>query len=238
LSKGLIIIPAYNEENNIGRVIREIKSKNVDVDIVVIDDGSTDRTREMVQNEKVDVISHVHNLGYGAALQTGFRYSVKRGYKFVVQFDGDGQHDPDDILPMVEELERADSDIVIGSRFLGKGSFKMGILKQIVVNFMKLIIKISTGTKITDPTSGFKGLSKRTYNYYSLKENFPHDYPDADILIQMLRLKYRVREIPVNIRYRTQGKSMHSGLKPIVYLLKILLSIMVVLLRERLIKEG
>jgi glycosyltransferase involved in cell wall biosynthesis len=238
LPKGIIIIPTYNEEQNIGRVIREIKSRKVDIDIIVIDDGSTDRTREIVENENVDVISHIHNLGYGAALQTGFRYSIKRGYKFVIQFDGDGQHDPDDILPMVEELQKGESDIVIGSRFLGKGSFKMGVLKQSLVNFMKLIIKVSTGTKISDPTSGFKGLSKRTYRYYSQKENFPHDYPDADILIQMLRRKYKVNEIPANIRYRTKGKSMHAGLKPVVYLMKILLSIIIVLLRERLIKEG
>lgn len=233
MSKTIIIIPAYNEEKNIAAVLRDIKGKNLGADILVIDDGSLDRTKEIAMSEGVNVISHLYNLGYGAALQTGFKYSIKNGYDFVVQFDGDGQHDPDELLPMINELKKNDADIIIGSRFLGKGNFKMGILKKTVVSFMKFLIKLSTGYRVTDPTSGFKGLSGRTFGYYGQRENFPQDYPDADILIQMMRLNYKVREIPVNVRYRNQGTSMHSGLKPIVYIMKILLSILIILIRDR-----
>lgn len=237
MSKGLIIIPAYNEEKNIGSVLKNIKGLNLGLDMVVVNDGSKDRTKGAVKAEKVDVISHLYNLGYGGALQTGFKYANSKGYDYVILFDADGQHDVKYLPKMKEEIEKGDVDAITGSRFLGEGQFKPGVLKGSVIKLMRFLIKLATNKKITDPTSGFKGLSKRVYSYYAVMGNFPSDYPDADIIIHMLRLKYRMREIPISINQRNSGKSMHSGIKPLIYILKMLLSIFIVLLRELFRKE-
>jgi glycosyltransferase involved in cell wall biosynthesis len=237
MAKGLILIPVFNEERNIGKVLKDIKELKLDVDLLVINDGSKDNTLKVVKAFEVEVISHIINLSYGSALQTGFKYAVMKDYDYVLQFDGDGQHDPKDIYPMIEEIEKNGIDIVIGSRFLGKGNFKVGFLKKIVIRFMAFLINIFTACKITDPTSGLKALSKRTFSYYSKTGNFPSDYPDADIIIKMLRKKYKIAEIPINVRTRNYGTSMHSGLKPIIYILKVLLSIFITLLREIFVKE-
>ena len=126
---------------------------------------------------------------------------------------------------MKEEISKGKVDIISGSRFLGNTTQNLGILKRFVMSLLRFIIKVTTGTKISDPTCGFKALSKPTYEYYSIMGNYPPDYPDADLLIQMILLGYKIQEIPVNVRKREHGVSMHSGLKPIVYLMKMLLSI-------------
>lgn len=237
MAAGLVIIPAYNEESNIGKVLDEIINMNLDVDILVIDDGSADRTKYIAKQKNVEVLSHPYNMGYGAALQTGFKYAVESNYKYVIQFDADGQHYPEYIKEMIEELERDSYDIIIGSRFIENKEYKTSNLKMIVIKLMRMLIKLFTGKRITDPTSGFQGLSSRTFKYYSVMGNFPYDYPDADIIIQMLRLGYRLKEIPITIKERTCGESMHSGIKPLIYLLKMLLSIFIVIIRDVFLKE-
>lgn len=237
MSEGLIIIPAYNEQSKIGDVIEDIKSLNLNLDILVVDDGSKDKTKDIVMEKNINIISHPFNLGYGTALQTGFKYAVKKKYKYVIQFDGDGQHIANYICDMKKEFKKEDYDIVIGSRFINKEKYKIGFFKIIVIKLMRTLIKFLTGQRVTDPTSGFKGLSYRTFKYYSLMTNFPSDYPDADIIIRMIRHNYKLKEIPITIKKRTSGKSMHSGLKPIVYLLKILLSIFIIILRDIFLRE-
>lgn len=232
MSKGLIIIPAYNEEKNIGSVLDEISNLSLDLDIVVINDGSVDKTKEIVEEKNIKVISHPYNLGYGAALQTGFKYAAKNQYEYIIQFDGDGQHYGKYIEEMKNEIEKDEYDIVVGSRFVGNKEYKIEFLKKIVIRYMRSVIKTFTGTKITDPTCGFKGYKRKVFTYYSLFSNFPSDYPDADIIIDMLRHKFKIKEIPITIRQRTYGKSMHSGIKPLIYLMKINLSIFIVLLRD------
>lgn len=237
MSRGLIIIPAFNEEKNIGKVLEDILNLNIDTDILVIDDGSKDKTKETVKKYNVDIISHIYNLGYGGALQTGFKYAVIKGYKYVILFDADGQHDHKELPLMVREIEKGDADVILGSRFLGKGNFRTGILKGVVIWLMRFLIRLTTGAKITDPTSGFRCLSKKIYSYYAVMGNFPSDYPDADIIIQMLKKKSIIREIPIDVKQRIEGTSMHSGLRPLMYIFKMLLSILIVLLRGMFIKE-
>lgn len=228
----LIIIPAYNEEKNIRQVLKEIRNFNYDVDIIVINDASQDKTRSVVEANGERVINHLYNLGYGGALQTGFKFALDKGYKYVIQFDGDGQHDPADIQSIINELESGDCDIVIGSRFLDSNSFKLSLVKRFAVKIFRFIIRISTGVKITDPTSGLQGLNRKTYAFYSRMGNFPDDFPDADTLIHMLKNSYRVKEIPAHMKHRKYGQSMHSGLKGFYYILKMIVSISVVLLRS------
>lgn len=229
----LVIIPAYNEEQNVGRVIKEIRSLNLDLDLVVIDDGSTDLTKFVVREKEEKLISLPFNIGYGGALQTGYKYAVSMDYNYVVQFDADGQHDSSDILLIIEQLTTGEYDIVIGSRFLGKSSFYTSIPKKLAIMFFRLLIKWSTGVPITDPTSGLQGLTKQVYTYYATMGNYPEDYPDTDTLISMILSGYRVTEIAAHIRERHSGKGMHSGIKTLYYFIKMLVSILIVLIRGK-----
>ncbi|RNC62973.1 MAG: Undecaprenyl-phosphate mannosyltransferase [Candidatus Dichloromethanomonas elyunquensis] len=228
----LIIIPAYNEEKNITKVLHGIFQHCPSCDVLVVNDGSKDSTSQTAKKEGVFVIDHLYNIGYGGALQTGFKYAVTCGYEFVIQFDADGQHDPKDILKIIEYLETKDYDIVIGSRFLND-SAKVGLLKEIAIKYFSLLIKVFAGKKITDPTSGLQGLNNHVFSYYAIMGNFPEDFPDADTLIHMLKRNCRVIEIPANIRERMSGESMHIGMKTIYYFFKMLVSIAVVVLKDK-----
>ncbi|MEN8904521.1 MAG: glycosyltransferase family 2 protein [Clostridiales bacterium] len=226
----LIIIPVYNEEDNIGSVIDEINEKEPTVDIIVINDGSIDNTEKIVLSKGINILSLPFNFGYGNALQLGFKYALQNNYNNVIQFDGDGQHNPADISKIKKTLDFNKYDIVIGSRFINKSDFKISLSKKMALYFLKSLIYLFSNYKINDPTSGLQGLSKKTYSYYSKPWNYPNDYPDADVLIKMLKLGFTTIEIPVNMRSRSKGQSMHSGLKPFIYMLKITLSILVVVL--------
>jgi glycosyltransferase involved in cell wall biosynthesis len=227
----LVLIPAFNEANNITGVLRGIRNLKMGLDILVINDGSTDNTPAAVEEAGERVINLCHNLGYGGALQTGFKFATSKGYQYVIQFDADGQHDPQDIPIILEQLRTGSADIVVGSRFLGK-SFKIGFFKQMAIILFRFIIIISTGSKITDPTSGLQGLTKQVFSHFAITANYPEDFPDADTLISSMLLGFRVTEIPANIRVRSTGQSMHTGFRTVFYLLKMLISISVVLMRQ------
>ena len=233
MTKCLIIIPAYNEEKNIGNVLKEIVQLYPGIDVLVIDDGSSDNTGTIVLEQRVKLITHPFNLKYGSALQTGFKYAMINGYRHVIQFDADGQHDPQDIKIIIKIMEKGKADIIIGSRFLGKGAEGMGFFKKTAIIIFRLIIRVFTGQKITDPSSGLQGLTRRAFGYYALMGHYPADYPDADVLIQMILNGFKVCEFPANIRARNSGQSMHAGIRPVYYLIKMLVSILVVLLRPK-----
>ena len=239
MSDNLVIIPAYNEEKNIARVLRGLKGLNMDVDMLVVNDGSSDQTASIVHNEGIQIITLPYNLGYGGALQTGFKFAVAKGYHYVVQLDADGQHHPEDLKILLDTIIKEEMDIVIGSRFLVKGFMQIGFMKKMAIKTFQLLIKISTGKVITDPSSGYQALSREAFRYYASMGHYPQDYPDADVLIHMLNNGFRVCEIPVKMRERENGTSMHSGLKPIYYLVKMLVSIIVILLRGKsTVKDG
>ncbi|MBL0389011.1 glycosyltransferase family 2 protein [Tumebacillus sp. ITR2] len=235
----LIVIPGYNEEQNIAKVLTGILAQNLPADILVVDDGSLDKTAQIASSYPVTVISHPYNLGYGAALQTGYKYATAKGYQFVLQFDGDGQHDPINLVNLIAELQKGGVDIVIGSRYLEGGtSFQTGAAKKVGVQFFRRMIQTTTGLKISDPTSGLRGISAAVFNYYAVRDRFPADFPDADMLIEQIFRDYRIREIPAHMRHREAGVSMHAGLKPILYMMKVSLAICVVLLQSKLTKRG
>lgn len=233
----LVVIPAYNEQRNIVATIKSIQAAVAEVDIVVVDDGSTDQTALLARQQGATVLSLPFNLGYGAALQTGFRYAKMKNYEEVVQIDADGQHEPDCIPALLNELRKSDVDVVIGSRFLGQGTYRPPVLRLLGIYLMRGLIRITTRKTITDPTSGYQALGARAIAVYA-SEVYPVDYPDADILIMIHRMGLRVREIPVQMYPQTNGKSMHSGLKPVWYMFKMLLSILVTLLRPAPKMEG
>lgn len=227
----LIVIPAYNEEKNISSLLETIRKKMSEVDILVIDDGSTDCTARVAEKAGALVMKLPFNIGYGAALQTGFKYALMKRYQYVVQMDADGQHDPDSIKALLDEIRKEDVDVVIGSRFFGNKEYKAPFVRRTGIYIFGKIASIITGQSSTDPTSGFQALNRDAVRFYA-SPYYPADYPDADVIIMLHRAGLRIREIPVTMHARKEGKSMHSGLKPLYYIFKMFLSMFVTLLRN------
>jgi glycosyltransferase involved in cell wall biosynthesis len=232
LGKIIIILPAYNEEKNLSRIIREIKTVIPEANILVIDDCSQDFTYNIAQMEGAIVLRHPFNMGYGAALQTGYKYALENGYDYLVQLDSDGQHEPKDIKKILSPVLLGEVDLVLGSRFWEKSAFRQNGMKLLGIKLFCLIYSIITGQRITDPTSGFQAMNRKLIRFYST-EVFPPDYPDVDMLLLLRRNKLNLKELPVRMYPNRELKSMHSGLKPLYYVFKMFLSILVTVLRKK-----
>jgi len=232
MKETLLIVPAYNEDEKIASVIRHVFDSAPDCDIVVIDDGSEDNTVAAARKTDVPVISLPFNMGYGVALQTGYKYAFAKGYEYLVQIDGDGQHDPACISDLLSSLKAGDADVVIGSRFLGTESYRPSFVRKMGMSFFKKMVSLVLGQKVTDATSGFQAFNKNVICFL-IKDVFPCDYPDADVLIALHMAGFTIKEVPVRMFSNSDGKSMHSGMKPLYYIFKMLLSISVTLLRSR-----
>ena len=242
----LLIMPAYNEEACIGKFLEQLEAPEIAniADVLVIDDGSSDNTGRIVKEKNHTLIRHVYNMGYGAALMTGYKYAIRRNYKYVIQIDSDGQHDPCNILTIYHKLKEQDEngqtpDIVLGSRFLEGGkSFPISILKKIAIGGFRRLIHVTTGEKITDPTTGLQGLNRRTVLYYSIYSHFDLQYPDANMLMETMLLGCKVKEIPAVMHRRKSGTSMHHGLAPMLYMIHMFYSICAIWLRIRVMKKD
>jgi len=226
----LFIIPCYNEALNIEKVVLELKSEFPDADILIVNDASKDNSLEVIKNLGVAYLNLPFNLGYSGALQAGFKYAEANGYDFLVQFDGDGQHIASEAGKLINVFHEFTCDIVIGSRFLLNSGYKHGLLKTIGTSLFTMLIKLICNETISDPTSGFQVLSKRTISRYSKMNNYP-EFPDANLIIEMLILGYKIKEVPVKMRLREFGVSMHSGFwRPVKYMIGMFYSIFMIIL--------
>jgi glycosyltransferase involved in cell wall biosynthesis len=228
----LVIIPAFNEEMNLASVLGAVKATLPDYDIVVVNDGSKDRTKEVAYAAGADVVSHPVNIGYGAAVQTGFKYACKKGYALVVLLDADGQHDPNDAPSLVRTLQDRSVDMVIGSRFMVNNGYKTTFARFVGRNLFSLLTYLITHKNFLDITSGFQVLNGQAVAF--LSRSYPVDYPDAEVIILMLLNGFRITEAPAAFRQRTKGQSMFSLPRKIYYPFKGLLAILIVLMREAL----
>lgn len=228
----LIIIPAFNEANNLPVVIPHIRRAAPGFDLVVINDGSSDQTSQVARSHHVSVIDLPVNLGYGGAVQTGFRYAVRHNYDFAVVIDADGQHDPDNIMALVNVVASGEADIAIGSRFRGCANYPIPKIKRMGMKIFAWLVSQITKQEVTDPTSGFQAMNKSVLKFFAY-DNYPVDYPDADTLLILYYAGFHTIEVPVIIHQRLSGVSMHSGWKPIYYVGKMWLAISMVLLREK-----
>jgi glycosyltransferase involved in cell wall biosynthesis len=227
----LILIPAYNEEKRIVGVIVQIRSAFPNAAILVVNDGSRDSTATAARQAGAIVVSHPFNMGYGAAIQTGYKYARDKGHDYLVQLDADGQHDPACIPALLAPVIRGEADIAIGSRFLGT-SYRPPLARRLGMALFRRIVTMVTGMNVTDTTSGFQAFNRDVIRFFAT-DIFPIDYPDADMLIMLHRAGFRMIEVPVRMFENSEGTSMHSGLKPIYYMFKMLLSICVTLMREQ-----
>jgi glycosyltransferase involved in cell wall biosynthesis len=229
----LIIIPAYNEEEAIAGVIEEIRSLGRDYDIVVVDDGSTDRTFDVAAKTGVKILHLPVNLGIGAAVQTGFKYALRNNYDVAVQVDGDGQHPPSEVPKLIEAMEQSGADIVIGSRFLEKKGFQSTFSRRVGINYFRFLHRMLTRLDIADSTSGFRALNRRALEM--AEDYYPDEYPEAESLVPFALHGLKVVEAPVAMRERRGGVSSIKKLHALYYMFKVTIGILFTYLR---LKKG
>lgn len=234
--KKLIIIPAYNESESIKDTIKDITENAKGFDYVIINDCSTDNTARICEDNNYNYINLPINLGIGGAVQTGYRYAKENGYDIAVQVDGDGQHDVSYLEMMANELINDKCDMVIGSRFIKKEGFQSSFARRIGIVYFANLIKLVTGTKITDPTSGLRMVGRDVIDIFS--KEYPKDYPEPESVVAILRQGMKVKEVSVIMRERQGGVSSIRLWKSVYYMIKVTIAILVECFRKHRKKVG
>lgn len=221
----LIIIPAYNEAENIERVVDNIVQNFPQYDYVVINDGSSDSTRDICHKRGYQYLNLSINLGIGGAVQTGYKYAKDKGYDIAVQIDGDGQHDISYLANLLPFLRNGEADIVIGSRFIDKEGFQSSAARRTGIKILSTLIFLCTGCKVKDVTSGFRAVNKKFIDIYS--SNYPTDYPEPEAIVAAVMHGGKIKEQPVIMREREKGTSSINLAKSVYYMIKVTLAILV-----------
>ena len=233
----LVVIPAFNEEKNVGTVLRRIRSLPDPPDVVVVNDGSRDRTGDVARREGARVIDLPVNLGIGGAVQTGFRYAVRKGYRFAVQLDADGQHDPAELHRILDPVRSGEVDIAIGSRFVADTGYRAPLMRRIGMVILAGFISRIVGRPVRDSTSGFRAYNRPAFAF--LAEHYPVDYPEPEAVVLLARNGFRIAEVPVKMHERLNGTSSIDTGRSVYYMIKVLLAVFVESLRARLrVEEG
>jgi glycosyltransferase involved in cell wall biosynthesis len=227
----LVIIPAYNEEKAIGKVIGELREIRPEVDVLVVNDGSTDHTLEVVRELGCKAVSLPFNLGIGGAVQTGFKYALQHGYPYAIQVDGDGQHIASEIHVLMQAMMSGEADVVIGSRFIESRGYTTSFVRRMGVRVFVAVNSLVLRKKITDNTSGFRAYNRRAIAF--LAENYPQDYPEPESVIMLGMNGFRILEVGVRMRERAAGQSSISAVRSVYYMIKVLLAIFVDVFKER-----
>jgi glycosyltransferase involved in cell wall biosynthesis len=223
--KTLIIIPLYNEEENIDFILNDLKENSNFCDLLFIDDNSTDNTYGKLLGLTNFPVLHLSvNLGIGGTVQLGFKYAKEKNYDIAVQYDGDGQHVAAEITKLLKPIFEDKADVVVGSRFLSGNSEYKGLkTRKIGIIFFQLLNSILIGKRITDSTSGFRAYNLKAISF--LSDNYPSDYPEPEAIILFHKNNLRFLEVPVEMRLRLKGKSSILGILSFYYMLKVTISI-------------
>jgi glycosyltransferase involved in cell wall biosynthesis len=231
------IVPAFNEEHTIARVIGELRAFDPGLDVVVVDDGSVDGTARAATALGAEVLRLPFNLGIGGAVQTGFRFAFERDYDVVVRVDGDGQHDPAQLGRVLGPLLHGDADIVVGSRFAGDSAsgYRSSRSRRIGIRLLAGIVSRIVGQRLTDTTSGFQAVNRRGIALFA--RDYPHDYPEVEAIVMVHRHRLRLLEVPVEMRERGGGRSSITALRSVYYMVKVVLAIFVGLFRRNVVPE-
>jgi len=228
--KSLIIIPAYNEEKSIEKTVADIMENAPGFDYIIVNDCSTDGTRQLCARKNLCVLNLPVNLGIGGAVQTGYLYAYQNQYDVAVQFDGDGQHDASYLQQMQEYLLQENADMVIGSRFIKKEGFQSSGLRRMGIRYFTNLIYFLTGSRITDPTSGMRMVNRKVIELFLAC--YPKDYPEPESVVTILKKKMKVVEYPVIMRERKEGTSSISPIKSVYYMVKVTLAILMEKIRR------
>jgi len=228
--KALIIIPCYNEEDTIASLCIEIRNKT-NCDIIVINDCSTDKSKQILKENNIPHLNLPVNLGIGGAVQTGYRYALRNGYDIAIQIDGDGQHDPEWVNKLTEPIIQGNADLVIGSRYIDKTGFQSTKMRRFGIKLFEILIKILTRKKITDATSGFRAANQKAIKLFTIY--YAIDYPEPESNSLAIRNKLRVKEIPVTMRERQGGVSSITPAKSVYYMFKVSLGIIISIIKPK-----
>ena len=228
--KKIIVIPAYNEEGNLEKTVRDIRENAPDFDYVIVNDCSTDNTLGMCREKGFSYLNLPVNLGIGGAVQTGYRYAYYHGYDLAVQFDGVGQHSAKFLAQMAKVLEETESDMVIGSRFIEKEGFQSSGLRRIGIRYFSLLIKLLTGKTVTDPTSGMRMINRKLLKKFT--NEYPKDYPEPESVVTVLSEKHKVTEIPVVMNEREEGISSISLRNSVYYMIKLSFAVVIARMKK------
>ncbi|WP_026263617.1 glycosyltransferase family 2 protein [Paenibacillus sanguinis] len=229
--KKLIIIPAFNEAQNLDKVIGDIKQFTRGFDYIIVNDCSTDNTLQLCKKKSYNVLNLSTNLGIGGCVQAGYKYAKEHGYDIAVQFDGDAQHNAKYINDMYQYLIDRNVDMVIGSRFIEKSGFQSSKLRRVGIKFISFLIRVLVRKNITDPTSGFRMVNKSVID--SLCDYYPTDYPEPESIVSISRQGFRVSEIPVEMNERLNGESSINLTRSVYYMLKVSLAILIDSLKDK-----
>jgi len=228
--KRIAIVPAFNEERNVGRVLDELRAIDPGLDVVVVSDGSTDRTAEVASARGAYVIRLPFNLGIGGAVQTGFRHAWEEGYELAVRLDGDGQHDPGELGVLVAPVVAGEADLAVGSRFVEGGGYRSSVARRVGIRVLARVVSLIARQRLTDTTSGFQACNRRAIALYAA--DLPHDYPEVEGMVMAIKHRIRLVEVPVRMREREHGHSSIGALASLYYMIKILLALFVDLFRR------
>ena len=226
----LVIVPAYNEEESLPVTLAELRRRASGFDVLVVDDGSRDRTARVARESGVPVVSHTVNLGVGGALQTGFRWALLYGYGVGVQLDADGQHDPGCLEALLEPVLSGACDVSIGSRYVARSGYRAPLARRLGMMLFSSVVRLTVGQHITDTTSGFRAYDREVMEV--CQHDFPKDFPDAPLLIYLARRGFRLAEVPVEMRTREAGRSFYTLSKSLYYPYKNMLASLMVLLKR------
>ena len=228
----LVIIPAFNEGKNIFDLVTRIQTLYPEFDLVVINDGSTDNTASEVRRSGAMLLTLPCNMGYGIAIQTGYKLAFQQGYEYLIQIDGDGQHEPRCIQKIHDELLRDRADLILGSRFAGEVKYKPELVRRIGMSLFRWIVNRITYLHLSDVTTGFQGMNRKVLQEF-VQDSFPFDYPDADVIIMAHKKGQRIKEVPVTVYPNKEGKSMHATFyTSCVYVLQMFISLGILLIQK------
>jgi glycosyltransferase involved in cell wall biosynthesis len=221
----LAIIPAYNEEGSVGKVIEEIRTNLSQADILIVNDGSTDLTPGIAKSKGAIVLDLPFNLGIGGAMQAGYKYAHENDYDIAVQVDADGQHDAKEIQKLLDALEVGKLDVAIGSRFLLGSEYKGSIMRRIGIAIFSGVISTIVRQRVTDPTSGFRASNRKAIQLFA--SDYPQDYPEPEVVILLHQCHLKMGEVSVKMNERYSGESSITKIRSIYYMVKVLLAIFV-----------
>jgi glycosyltransferase involved in cell wall biosynthesis len=225
----LIIIPAFNEEANVGHVVDEVRRQLPKIPVLVIDDCSKDATAHVARAAGAHVLSLPHHLGLGGCVQAGYKFAFELGCQYVIRVDGDGQHDPVDIPRMLEVLQTTGCEMVIGSRFVDGNGTHTSLLRAAGITFFRWVLRPILGKSVSDPTSGFVGVNRSALEVFS--KSFPLEYPEIEALVVLQRKAFRFEEVPCRMRKRRAGRSTITPAKSLYYIFHVLLGVFVNILK-------
>jgi glycosyltransferase involved in cell wall biosynthesis len=228
--RALAIVPAYNEDASVGSVIRELRGVEPELEIVVVDDGSSDRTSAVAAAAGAHVVTLPYNVGIGGAVQTGYQYALEHGFDIAIQVDGDGQHDPSEIVRVLEPIFDGRADLSVGTRFVEGGGYRGTRLRRVGIRIFAGVVSLMVGQRVSDTTSGFRAVNRKALRLFAAQ--YPHDYPEVESIVLLSRHGLRMVEVPVQMRVREMGNSSITTLRAGYYMIKVLLALFIGLFRR------